>query len=98
MAAECSRRSSQGASRTKGTYLSAQYSRIARRRGPNKAAIAVAHSILDVAWYLLTDGALYDDPGSRFFEFRHDLAVEARRLQRRIGDLAFKVSITPAAA
>jgi hypothetical protein len=47
---------------------------------------------------LLTDGALYDDPGSRFFEFRHDLAVEARRLQRRIGDLAFKVSITPAAA
>ncbi len=87
-----------GASRTKGTYLSAQYSRIARRRGPNKAAIAVAHSILDVAWYLLTDGALYDDPGSRFFELRHDPAVEARRLQRRIEDLGFKVSITPAAA
>jgi transposase len=87
-----------GASRTKGTYLSAQYSRIARRRGPNKAAIAVAHSILDVAWYLLTDGALYDDPGSRFFQLRHDPAVEARRLQRRIEDLGFKVSITPAAA
>ena len=87
-----------GASRTKGTYLSAQYSRIARRRGPNKAAIAVAHSILDVAWHLLTNGAFYDDPGARFFEIRHDPAVEARRLQRRIEQLGFEVSITPAAA
>jgi transposase len=34
------------AARTKGSYFSAQYSRIARRRGPNKAAVAVAHSIL----------------------------------------------------
>ena len=50
------------AARTKGTYFSAQYVRIARRRGPNKAAVAVAHSILDVAWHLLTKGALYDDP------------------------------------
>ncbi len=87
-----------GASRTKGTYLSTQYSRIARRRGPNKAAVAVAHSILDVAWHLLTNGALYDDPGARFFELRHDPAVEARRLQRRIEQLGFEVSITPAAA
>jgi transposase len=87
-----------GPSRTKGTYLSAQYSRIARRRGPNKAAIAVAHSILDVAWHLLSNGALYDDPGARFFELRHDPAIEARRLQRRIEQLGFEVSITPAAA
>ena len=34
------------AARTKGTYFSAQYARIARRRGPNKAAVAVAHSML----------------------------------------------------
>ena len=87
-----------GASRTKGTYLSAQYSRLARRRGSNKATIAVAHSILDVSWHLLTNGALYDDPGARFFELRHDPAVEAKRLQRRIEDLGFEVSIAPAAA
>ena len=56
-----------GASRTNDTYLSAQYSRIARRRGPNKATIAVAHSILDVSWHLLTNGALYNDAGAAFF-------------------------------
>jgi len=87
-----------GASRTKGTYFSAQYSRLARRRGSNKATIAVAHSILDVSWHLLTNGALYDDPGAQFFELRHDPAVEAKRLQRRIEDLGFDVSIAPAAA
>jgi transposase len=67
-------------------------------QGSNKATIAVAHSILDVSWHLLTNGALYDDPGARFFELRHDPAVEAKRLQRRIEDLGFEVSINPAAA
>jgi hypothetical protein len=50
--------------RTKGTYLSTQYPRIAQRRGSNKATIPVAHSILHVAWHLLTNGALYGDPGA----------------------------------
>ncbi len=44
------------AARTKGSYYSAQYSRIARRRGPNKAAVAVAHSMLATTWHLLTIG------------------------------------------
>jgi transposase len=86
------------ASRTKGSYFSAQYSRIARRRGPNKAAVAVAHSILDVAWHLLTNGALYEDPGARYFELRHDPAIEAKRLQRRIEALGYQVTVTEKAA
>lgn len=71
----------------------AQYSRLARRRGANKATVAVAHTILDVSWHLLTTGALYDDPGARFFELRHGPAMEAKRLQRRIEALGFEVSI-----
>jgi len=86
------------AARTKGTYFSAQYSRIARRRGPNKAAIAVAHSILNVTWHLLTTGALYDDPGADYFLLRHDPAVEAKRLQKRIEALGFQVTIAASAA
>jgi transposase len=86
------------AARTKGTYFSAQYSRIARRRGPNKAAIAVAHSILNVTWHLLTTGALYDDPGADYFLLRHDPAVEAKWLQERIEALGFEVTIGAAAA
>lgn len=46
------------ATRTKGSYCSAQYSRIARRRGPDMAAAAPAHSMLERAWHLLSTGAL----------------------------------------
>jgi transposase len=86
------------AARTKGTYYSAQYSRLARRRGPNKAVVAVAHSMLDTAWHLLSTGALYQDPGADYFERRHDPAIEAKRLQRRIEALGFAVTIEEKAA
>jgi len=86
------------AARTRGSYFSAQYSRIARRRGPNKAAVAVANSILAVIWYVLTNGCLYEDPGADYFERRHDPAVEAKRLQARIEALGFDVTLTPKAA
>jgi len=86
------------AARTKGSYYSAQYSRIARRRGPNKAAVAVANSLLDTAWHLLSTGALYQDPGADYFERRNDPAIEAKRLQRRIEALGFAVTISEKAA
>jgi transposase len=86
------------ASRTKGSYFNAQYARIARRRGPNKATVAVANSILAVAWHLLTNGALYNDPGADYFERRNDPAREAKRLQRRIEALGFEVTVQTRAA
>jgi transposase len=86
------------AARTKDSYFSAQYARIARRRGPNKAAVAVAHSILAVAWHLLTNGTYYEDPGAGYFDQRHDPAVEAKRLQHRIEALGFEVTLNPRAA
>lgn len=85
------------AARTKRSYYSAQYSRIARRRGPNKAAVAVAHSMLATAWHLLTNGDLYQDPGADYFQRRHDPLVEAKRLTRRIEALGFEVTIGHAA-
>ena len=39
------------------------------------------------------NGALYDDPGADYFERRHDPAVEAKRLARRIEALGFDVSL-----
>ncbi len=86
------------AARTKGSYFSAQYSRIARRRGVNKAAVAVANSILAVIWHVLTNGCVYEDPGADYFERRHDPAVEAKRLQARIEALGFDVTLSPKAA
>jgi transposase len=86
------------AARQKGSYFSAQYSRLARRRGPNKAAVAVAHSILETAWHLLSNGELFVDPGASYFEHRHDPANEAKRLQRRIESLGYTVTLTQSAA
>ena len=76
----------------------AQYARIARRRGANKAAVAVANSMLFTIWHLLTTGAFYEDPGADYFERRHDPAVEAKRLARRIEALGFDVSLIEKAA
>ena len=85
--------SARATARTKNSYYSAQYARIARRRGANKAAAAVANSMLFTIWHLLSTGALYDDPGADYFVRRHDPAVEAKRLARRIEALGFDVSL-----
>jgi transposase len=84
--------------RSKNSYFSAQYSRIAKRRGPNKAAVAVAHSMLAVAWHLLTTGALYQDPGADYFQRRNDPTAEIKRLTRRIEALGYEIVLTEKAA
>ncbi len=58
----------------------------------------MAHSILAVAWHLLTNGSLYDDPGAQYFGLRHDPAIEAKRLQRKIEALGYQVTMTGIAA
>lgn len=85
------------ASRTKDTYLGAQYRRLARRRGPQKANIAVAHSIIVAAWTMLSDGAVYTDLGVDWFDKRNDPSAETRRLVHRLEALGHAVTITPAA-
>jgi transposase len=85
------------ASRTKGTYLAAQYHQIAARRGPNKATVAVAHSMAVAAWHMLSTGTPYQDLGSDWFTSRRDPEREARRLVAHLEALGHKVTVTPAA-
>lgn len=80
------------------TYFCAQYSRFAKRRGPNKPAVAVGHSMLVAIWWALTTGALYQDPGPDFYQRQIDPEREAKRLLARIEALGFDVSVTPKAA
>jgi len=56
------------ASRTKKTYLSAQYRRLAARRGQKRASLAVAHSILVIAYQLLKHKTPYQEPGGDYFD------------------------------
>ena len=89
--------SAHGASRSKGTYLSAQYHRLAARRGSKKAIVAVAHSILAAAYYLLKDRTTYVDLGDAYYDQRDTEAIQ-RRLVRRLEELGCKVTIELAQA
>jgi len=85
----------QTAGRTKNTCLSAHYARIRTRRGPRGAAVAVGHSILVIAWHLLSTGEIYTDLGGDYFEQRH---ARQRRLVAQLEALGHKVTLEPAAA
>ena len=85
------------AARTKGTFLSARYSRIARRRGPNKAAVAIAHSILVAAHNMLTTGEVYTDLGADFYDKRTDPDHKVRRHIAELEAAGYTVTLAPAA-
>jgi transposase len=82
--------------RTKGSYFGAQYRQIARRRGPNKAAVAVAHSLIEVIWHLLATGEVFEDLGDSYFDKRRDPHRQARRLVAQLEDLGFSVTLASA--
>ena len=56
------------ASHTKGTYLSAQYRRLARRRGKQQALVAVAHTLLVMCYEMLTKGEAYQELGADYLD------------------------------
>lgn len=80
------------AARTKGTYLSALYHRLAARRGSKRAIIAVAHAILNIIYCMLRDRSTYRDLGETYFDQLNRQAV-IRRALRRIETLGYKVTI-----
>lgn len=82
------------AGRAKHTYLGAQYRRLVGRKGKKRAAIAVGHSILIIAYHLLRTGEPYQDLGVDYWEQRHRLAQE-RRLFRQAHALGFTVTRQP---
>ena len=84
------------AGRCKSGYLPAQFLRIKSRRGPKKAVIAVAASMLTAAYYMLRDDVDYRDLGADHFD-RTDRTKAASRLVKRLTNLGFTVEIKDAA-
>ncbi len=87
----------QAAGRSKDTYLSAQYARIRGRRGPAKAAVAVGHSILVIAWHLLSTGETYTDLGGDYFDKRRTSTAHQKRLVAQLEAMGHRVTLEPAA-
>src|SRR5215204_3907606 len=80
------------ATRTKGTYLAAQYKRLVRHKGKQRALVAVGHSILVMAYHLLTAKADYQELGGDYFD---QLNVEnlQRKLIKKLESLGVKVTV-----
>jgi len=85
------------AARSRDTYLSAQYWRLARRIGKKKAAVAVGHSILVIAWHLLADDCDYQDLGGDYF-IRRDTDRARQRAVAQLQALGYRVVLEPVAA
>jgi transposase len=85
------------AARTKGSYLSAHYARIRGRRGSKKAAVAVGHSILVIAYHLLEREVPYEDLGEDYYvrDRRCSSEAHAKRLVRQLERLGHKVVLEP---
>lgn len=84
------------AARSKHTYIGAQYRRLAARRGTKKAEVALAHTIVVIAYHVLSRKEPYRDLGVNYFD-EHDRHAVERRLVRRLEKLGLKVSVEPAA-
>lgn len=78
------------ASRTKNTYLSAQYHRLAGRIGKKKAVVAVEHSILVICYHLIQRQEPYRELGGDYFDKRRPEAT-AKRLVKRLEKLGYQV-------
>jgi transposase len=85
------------AARSRDTYLSAQFWRLGRRTGKKKAAVAVGHSILVVAWNLLTNNCDYNDLGGDYFVQR-DADRQRQRAVAQLQALGYYVTLEPVAA
>jgi len=64
------------------TYYGARYRRIASRRGPQKANVAIQHSMLTAIWHMGTTGTLYDDPGPDYFTTLHPERAKNRAIHQ----------------
>jgi transposase len=84
--------SARSAARTKNTYLSAQYRRIASRRGGNRAAVAVGHTILVMAYHILKKREPYKELGADYFDQRKKNMVVNNAVKRLMA-LGYKVTV-----
>ena len=85
------------AARTKDTRLAARYRLIAARRGPNKALVALANTMMRIVHDLLTTGAVYHDLGGDYYDKRRHPEAQTRRLTAQLERLGYQVTLTPAA-
>jgi transposase len=80
------------------TFLGERYRRLVRRRGKQRALVAVSRSILVIVWHLLAGpSARFADLGPDYYDKRIDKDRRARNLVRQLNPLGLQVTLNPAA-
>jgi len=87
----------QAAVHVKDTYLCAQYHRLVGRRGKKRALVAVAHSILTIAYHLIERDQDYQELGANYFDTRQPQKT-VQTLLHRLSQLGYDVQLNPRAA
>jgi transposase len=82
------------ASRTKDTYLAAQYHRLIGRKGKKKTIVAVAHTLLIIAYYVAQRQRPYQELGGDYFARLNADAMQ-HRLVKKLRTLGYEVTLTP---
>ena len=82
------------AAKSHDTYLSAKYRRIASRRGPIKAIVALEHAMLIAIWNMLSTGSTYCDLGGDYYTRLNPNKARNRALDQ-LRKMGYAVAITP---
>lgn len=80
------------ASRTKDTYLSSKYKSLVGRRGKKRSLIAVAHKILQIAYFIIKDKQPYKELGGNYLELRKEQTI-VKNLKKRFEKMGYKINI-----
>jgi len=83
--------------RTKDCYLAVRFRRIAKRRGDQRALIAIAHTILVICWHLLVDETTYTELGTNYLAGKDQPDRRRKLLVRQLEQLGYNVALTSAA-
>ena len=87
----------QGASRAKGSFFAAQYSRLMIRRGKNRAKMAVAHSLLIAIYYIIRDRVPFHDLGEDYYN-RFNTGSKIKMYIRKLENLGVSINVEAATA
>jgi transposase len=80
------------------TFLGERYRRLVKRRGKAKALVAIARSILTIAWHILADpAARFVDLGPDHYTTHINKNRKTRNLIRQLEALGHTVQLNPAA-
>ena len=83
------------AARTRRSYLSARYRRLAARRGHNRSVVAVGHKILTIVYFIIKDRVTYDDLGEDYYDRQRQEQLKRHHI-KRLQRLGYHVEVTEA--